>query len=132
MIGQSVYSLLSGASAVTDIVGTRIFPLVSQAPSHPPYVVYSVVGGEAWNSMGGQSGLAQSRVQIDAYAVTYAGAQALAASVRGALDGFRGVSGGVRVGGVSRQSAPVDFYEEDVDPRLFRVSQDYIITHDEA
>jgi hypothetical protein len=132
MIGKAIYARLAGASPVTALVGTRIFPMVSQTPSQPPYVVYSTVGGTTWNSMSGQTGLAQSRVQVDAYATTYASAQAIAAAVRDALDGFRGMAGGVRVGGISRQATPLEFYEADVDPRLFRVSQDYIVTHDEA
>jgi hypothetical protein len=132
MIGRAIMARLAASSAVAAIVGTRISPLVTHAPSEPPYLVYTVVGGEAWNSMSGQSGMAQARVQVDAYALTYAEAQELAASVRAALDNFRGTAGGVRVGGISRQTAPVDFYEADVEPRLFRVSQDFIVTHDEA
>lgn len=126
----AVYTILKDTAAVSALVAGRVYPV--QAPQNPTYplVTYQRISAVRVRSVDGPSGLAQPRIQVDAYATTYAGAKALAAAIRGALDGYRGTAGGVRVGGVSLLS-DIDFFEEDVDPKLYRVSMDYLVTHDE-
>lgn len=131
MIGQALFALLSADPAVAALVDARIYPLIAPQSAPLPRIVYTGAGGIRWNSIDGPSGLGQPRVQIDAYAATYGQAHALAKAIRDALDGYRGTAAGVRIGGVSCPTPPLDFYEADVSPPLYRVGQDFLITHDE-
>lgn len=126
----AVYSLLKDAPAIIALVADRIFPLLAPQDVDVPFLVYQRVSGVRWRSLSGPSGMAQPRMQVDAYAMTYSGAKTLATAVRQTLDGFRGVVAGIRVGGIALQSDQ-DMPEEDVEPKLFRVSMDFMVTHDE-
>ncbi|OAN53894.1 hypothetical protein A6A04_13460 [Paramagnetospirillum marisnigri] len=95
-----------------------------------PFVTFQRISGTRWRTITGPTGMAQPRIQIDAYATTYAGAKALATTIRQAIDGYRGAIGGVRVGGIALVSDQ-DLYEGDVNPALYRVSMDFMVTHDE-
>ena len=130
----AVYTLLKNAAAVSTLVGARIYPLA--APQNPTYplITYQRISGPRWTTMDGPTGMAQPRIQVDAFATTYAGAKALATAIRTTLDGHRGtvtVTGGtVRVGGI-RLETDQDLYEADVNPKLYRVQMDFMVTHDE-
>jgi hypothetical protein len=92
------------------------YPNIAEQGAVPPYLVYQRIISLTNNHLQGPSDLQNTRVQIDAYARSYAGAQQLAADVRAALQGaaFSNVQ-------ISEQ----DFFEMDV--RLHRVSLDYSI-----
>lgn len=134
----AVLTLLKNAAAVAALVGARIYPLTAPQPPTYPLVTFQRISGVRWRSLSGPSGMAQPRIQVDAYATTYAGAKALATAVRQTLDGYRGpvqVTSGpatyVRVGGCTLESDQ-DLYETDVNPKLYRVSMDFLVTHDET
>ena len=97
-------ALLLQASAVTDIVGDRIYPkqlplgvelpgLVTEHISTVPGQVVAPVHGAAPSSE-------RSRIRVHAVADTYHGVQQLLQAMRTALHGYRGTAGGVRVGHV--------------------------------
>ena len=60
-----------------------------------PAVVLNTIGGAEGLTMKGPDGLLQSRVQVDAYALSYAEAKAAARAIISALHGYRG--GGFRL-----------------------------------
>ena len=69
------------------------------------------------------------RLQLDSYATTYSAVKDIADQVRIAIDGYRGTQSGTVIGGVL-SGEEQDFYEQDT--KLHRVSQDFIIWHQEA
>lgn len=118
MIGSRLFSLLSGTSAITSLVGTRIYPQVIPQGSAMPAVAYSVVDEVPENSLTGwSSGLSNARVQVDAYAPTYVSAQALADAIAGALATYQ--TSGLSVLLESKR----DGYEDETS--LHRVSLDF-------
>lgn len=130
----AVYTLLKNAAAVSALVGARIYPLTAPQKPTYPLITYQRISGPRWTTLDGPTGIAQPRIQVDAYATTYAGAKALAAAIRQTLDGYRGAvsttAGNVRIGGV-RLETDQDLYEDDVDPALYRVQMDFMVTHEE-
>lgn len=126
----AVYDLLRRDAAVSAIAAARIYPLRAPDRVARPYLTYQRISANRWRSFGGPAGMAQPRIQVDAYATDYAAAKVLAKAARLALDGYRGVAGGVRVGGITLETDQ-DLYEDDVDPKLYRVRMDFIVTHAE-
>ncbi len=126
----ALVTLLKNATGVALLAGTRIFPMIAPANVAPPFVTYQRISGARDHALSGPTGFAQPRIQIDAFATTYLGAKALGAEIREALDGYRGTVGAVRIGGISLASDQ-DMYEGEVDPPLYRVSMDFMVTHGE-
>jgi len=120
--------------AVNGLVGTRIYPLM--APQNPtkPYVTFQRISGPRLQALGGAAGFGMARIQYDSWADTYTTAQALAAAIRNSFNGFIGkLSDGNSPASlrtvVVRLDNERDLFEEDTE--LFRVTQDYRLTHSE-
>ena len=82
----------------------------------PPYIVYQRIVSITHNNLQGPSDLQNTRVQIDAYAKTYAQAQQIASDIRLAM---------LAAAFTNLQISEQDFFETEV--RLHRVSLDYSI-----
>ena len=98
------------------LVGGSSFPNLAAQEALPPYIVYQRIVSITHNNLQGPSDLQNTRVQIDAYAKTYAHVQQIAAQVRQAMQG---------AGFINLQISEQDFFETEV--RLHRVSLDYSI-----
>lgn len=79
---------LKAVTAVTDLVGSSIRPLVLRADDTFPGVTYRRTSTGFDNTAGGTSTSAQATFEIASVAETYVGALALADAVRGALSGW--------------------------------------------
>lgn len=134
-IEKALRDLLKDDAAVSGVVGAKIYPLLAPQNIAAPFIVYTRVIGDRIREINGPSGMAQVTFQIDCYAGglnkrnEYPAAVDLANKVRLLLDGYEGTKSGIRIGGISLQTDQ-DFYEPDTN--LYRVSQDYLVTHDEA
>lgn len=126
----AIFALLSGDAGVASIAGDRIFPQIAPEDVDSPFVTYQRISGPRIKSMDGPSRLAQPRIQIDAYAESYAQVKALSLAIRKRLDGYRGTVSGVRIGGISLETDQ-DFLEDNMDPKLHRVSMDFFVMHRE-
>ena len=111
---QAMFAALSGASAVTALVGTRIYPVTIPAGKSLPAITYFRVSGtpERRLNNGGSSGQ-RVRVQVDCWATTYAAAKSAAAAVQTAA---------IAAGFAFVQDR--DLHEEDLN--IFRVSMDFM------
>lgn len=103
-------------SVLAPLVSGASFPNLAAQNTPPPYIVYQRVVSTTNNNLLGASDLQNTRVQIDAYAKTYAAVQQLASSIRSAMQaaGFTNI-----------QLSEQDLYE--FEPRLHRVTLDYSI-----
>ena len=43
IVGKAIYNILSNTTAITDIVGTKIYPEIAPQNETQPYIVYSIV-----------------------------------------------------------------------------------------
>ena len=84
-VGAAIYSLLVNDSAVSAIVGTRIYPELAEEGASAPYVVYSVVSNTPSDTKEGTP-IDEAQLEIFSVGNTYAAANDLADKVRAALD----------------------------------------------
>jgi len=84
-VGAAIYSLLVNDSAVSAIVGTRIYPELAEEGASAPYIVYSVVSNTPSDTKDGTP-IDEAQLEIFSVGSTYAAANDLADKVRAALD----------------------------------------------
>jgi hypothetical protein len=114
-----VYSYLIGGSpsAVSALVGTRVYYVQAPQDVARPYVVYTLVAGTPQNQFDGTPGIEQYRVQIDAYTDEAQGAGAARALLKACRDELEW---GNRAHCISE-----NFIDFEPDTRLFRASADF-------
>jgi len=125
LLEEAIKSRLTTFAGLTALIGTRAYP--TRMPQNPVYpnLVFTEISNIPDYVMGGQSGIARARYQIDCYADSVSGVKALAEQVRLALSGFRGTVAAVVIDLVLKQnSTTVD--EEN------RVIADYFFFYREA
>jgi len=88
-----LYTKLSGTSAVTDLVGTRIGPIRMMQGAANPKIVYNRASTEPVNHSTGTCDVRFCTIHVDCYADTPLGARALSAAVRTALTGWTDAEG---------------------------------------
>jgi hypothetical protein len=120
--------LLEDSTLTIAVGGERIFPVVLPQGVTAPSVVYKRISGVGDHTIQAPTGLAQVRMQIDAYAQTQSDADELSRLIKERLDGYSGPMGNVQVQGVFYDTMRDD-YQDDV--KLFRVSQDFMIVFEE-
>lgn len=114
-----VYGYLVGASpsAVSALVGSRVYYVKAPQDAVRPYVVYTLISGVPANHLEGTPGMENYRVQIDAYTDEASGAGAARALLKACRDELEW---GNRAHCVSE-----NFIDFEPDTRLFRASADF-------
>jgi hypothetical protein len=123
-VGKAIYYLLSNATDVTDICGTRIFPEVAEQESATPLVVYEIINVDPDDTNDGPAKLDEVTVDVVCYADTYDVAADLASVCRVALDRVRGTYNGVNVESI--QFTTVDSQVID-SPRRYVMAGTFIV-----
>ena len=122
IVGKAIYYLLTNATAITDIVGTRIYPEVAQQDGDLPYIVYNITNNEPSDTKPEPSKLDTAGVEVNCYATSYSQAIDIAVAVRGALDRVKGTYNGVNVQSIQYINEVIDFDEPQ---RAYEVTADY-------
>lgn len=134
-VGRAVHTHLQATAAVTAISGARGYPeLAPQDATFPLYVYTTIATGEKYH-LGGLSGVAISRVQVDVYAATHLTAASLAEQIRLALTATRPITAAsVTFDRVFREDSQsgVETSVNGSDQTLHRVRQDFSIFHNES
>ena len=114
-VETKIYSLLTGTTVVTTLLGTRIYPL--KAPQTPtyPYMVYFRVSGGQQNGLDGYLDLENPRIQFDIYSTSYSQAKTVVENVQTTMNGSTAFA--------SVLLSDNDLYEDEVDK--YRISMDY-------
>ena len=89
MIGSHIYSVLSGATAVTAIVSTRIYPVVIPQTKDLPAIVYSIGSADPSHTNSGARTLDKFQFQLICISRKYSDVDDLAAKCRTALHGYK-------------------------------------------
>lgn len=127
-IETGIFDLLSNTSAVSTLVSARIYPLrLPQDPTYPA-ITYRRISGVRINNLLAASGRAHPRFQIDCWGSTITSARAVATAVRQALNCYRGLMDDVTAS--VHIENEIDLDEDDA--KVYRVSQDYFISHTET
>jgi hypothetical protein len=131
-IEEALRARLIADTAVVEMVGQRIYPLVAPPKAALPAIVYQRISGMRVATHDGPSELARPRFQFACIGSAYAGAKNLANAVRVALDGYSGTSSEVQVFVVLLENE-FDFYtfESDEAASSCTVLVDFIVWHRE-
>lgn len=112
MIGPSIYTLLSGHAALTDIVGTQIYPVQAPQGKKDPMVIFGVVKQTGEHSKDRTSPEDWIEVDLVAYSKDYDQMQAIQKQIRVALDGQSGTIAGNVISQISFMNYE-DVWEEE-------------------
>ncbi len=125
-----VYALLTGAGAVTAIVGTRIYPVVLPRGVPTPAIVYEMVSGPRLPAIDAYATThcTRTRMQINLLSKDHTVAHTLRAAVVAALQFQRGSIASTTVHSVLHAGeGPVSF---DQALEVFQLPVDFLITHE--
>ena len=130
------YVYLQTKSSITNLVGTRIYPLrmpqrSASSDTVYPCITYQRISSRPVKHMTAAAPLQEARLQVDCWAATYASADALADALRLALDGYRGLWGSdvIRCCHLENTMALHEEPWGGDEQGVFRMSQDYLIWH---
>jgi len=92
-IGVGIRTYLLTKSAITDIVGTRIYPAALPQNADLPAIVYHVMGGSPDDVLTGSSGSYRASVDLDCISTNHITTNNLAEQVRLLIQGYFGAMG---------------------------------------
>lgn len=120
-----IYSLLSTNNGVTNLVGTKIYPIEAPQTIAFPYIVFQAISNMPTNTKSGVSSMDKTRIQVTIVAKKQSEIDSIGAAVRSALDFIK-------------TPAPIQIitYEGEVDmfsypsgqDGVFEKAQDYFLT----
>lgn len=122
--GKAIYSILTGDSAVSALVGSRVYPQIAAQGAAFPFVVYLVNDLTPSDTKSGVSTLDEVRYEVLAIAETYAEAADLNEKIRTALDRYTGTVSGVVIDSIQFTELEVDF---DDNSETYIVNSEYVI-----
>ena len=129
---EAFYSDISSVTNVTNLVGTRIYPLVLQQEDMFPAITYQRISTPRIYSLSGHTGLTTTRFQIDIIADSLAMAHTISELIRIRYSSFTRLMGGVS--GVQIANIVLDdeqhFYDEVTKKRTIII--DLIINYYES
>jgi len=117
MIEKGLYALLAGTSAVTAIVGTRIYPGKAAQNAGQRYVVYRRSFTEHRRNLRGSGSLKRATITVESFGANYNDAKTLAQAVYNAI-GENGTSGVTWGGHAVRIARWEDETDEVIPPQM--------------
>ncbi len=93
MIEAGIITLLEATTAITDLVGVRIYGIqLPQDPTMPAVVVTNITGQDDYEASGALD-LIIARFQIDCYGATLAESLAIGIAINDLMSGYKGAAG---------------------------------------
>ena len=127
---SGVRYVLTDDTDVAALVGTRVYSgILPQNPTYPAVTIQPITEDDN-NTLASRPALRWARLQIDAWAETYAGAKDLHDKVRAALNGQSYSLTGVDLKSIVSQTGGQYFYEPSVE--VHRRSRDYGFSYEES
>lgn len=127
-VEYAVRARLKAVTAITNIVGNRIYPNLLPQDVTLEAITYRKVSAPHVHAFGSDAGLSNPRFQIDAWADVYTEVITLAAAIQAGLSRFRGTIAGEVIQDVMLLNE-LDIYEQD--RRIHRVMMDFEVWHTE-
>jgi hypothetical protein len=87
-----IYARLSTTAGVTNLCALRMYPMNAPETCDAPYVVFGLVSATPNPSASGQVGFSNCTYSVECTDVSHAGASALGAAVKTALEGLTGTT----------------------------------------
>lgn len=108
---KAVYTVLSGSTAVTALVSTRIYPVLAPQDTTLPYVTYQRGSLTPYQSMTESAGLLDALITVSCWGETWPSVSSVADAVRTALKDKKGAIGT----GATAQTVERMFLEDERD-----------------
>jgi hypothetical protein len=124
-VEQAIYARLSSFTGLTDLVNSKIFPVIARQGEQNPLVVFNLISQIKNHAMGVDISPTEASVQISVFSDEGANCLAIANQVEAALSRYRGDSGGVTVQDIFLESVRADYesdtkeHRRDLDFRVF-------------
>jgi len=133
MIATAIFAKLSGITAVTNLIGLKIYPQQAPADAAYPLVTFSQVtdGSKETRGVSGPASLFRTLQQVDIYSRDRANADAIANAIRQGIDGAINETWG----GMAIRAVIFDYQLDadfEPDPNLYRIIQQYRISYAEG
>lgn len=132
-LDEAIKALLSGDSGVTNIVGTRIYPIRAPDNSLLPMITYQRVSNIKEHCVSKEKASFTDTVfQIDCWVKqsdTIGVLRNLASAVRNVLDDYRGVTSGIDIQAILSDNEFDQPWDDEL--KIFGVTQRYRIFHRE-
>lgn len=114
MIETGLYALLTSASAITSLVGNRIYPVALPEDATLPAIAYKLIGSQSWPTFD-TVGFQRKRFEFSCYATTYLVAITIKAALISVLDRYTGtLSDGSIVSSTTRITGTDLFIQDDM------------------
>lgn len=120
---EELFTRLTTYAGLAALIGLRAYPTRLPQASTLPAIVYTVIDGVPVELLRTESGTFTTRVQITAFAATYAAAKGVAREVHAALARYRGTT----IRDINADNTGGDFYDDQAEQ--YQVVADYLITH---
>ncbi len=92
-----LFQRLTSQTAVSSLIGSRVFPLLAPTGTPLPLVVYQRTAVERPQSLAGNVGNPVVTLQLTTYGTSYTNVKSIARAVRLAVDGWTGTTAGVTI-----------------------------------
>ena len=123
-----VHSKLTNHAGTAALVGTRVYAVrLPQSPTMPAITIQTVSEPRE-HAFGSDPGIAHATVQVTAWAETIAGARALGAQVKSALNRVTGAAASITVQ-YCTQEMRIEGYDDG--PQRYREDRDFVISYQE-
>lgn len=117
-----IYTRLTGVAALTALISTRVYAMVLPQNATYPAIVFHVIDDEEhWHAWG------KTRIQLNCYAASYAGALAVRDAVRDALNQWGAADAAVRVEDCETNGP--GFEDHDPDTGIYCVGMDALLVY---
>lgn len=126
---SDLVAYLGSSSPISSLISTRIYPDIPPQSATFPAISYSQISRVGTYVLAGDVHKARSRIQIDSWAATRKQSLQLADEIRARLSGFFGSMSGTQVHFITLDNQFFLFDEEAGVTGIYRVVQDYIISH---
>lgn len=129
-----LFQRLASQTAVSQYVGSRVYPLIAPTGAPMPLVIYQRTAVERPQSMAGNVGNPVVTLQLTTYGTSYTSVKSIARSVRLAVDNWTGTTAGVTIQRTTliTESDGVDMPQDDQMLPYYSVQQSYEFRINEA
>lgn len=129
-----LYQRLTSQTAVSSLIGSRVYPLIAPQGAPLPLVVYQRVSVDRPQSLTGNVGNPVVTLQLTSYGTSYTNVKAIARAVRLTVDGWTGTTAGVTIQRTTlvTEADGVDVPQDDQMLPYYSVNQTFAFRINEA
>lgn len=120
MIGKAITSILTSNTALTALVGNKIYPIVIALDTALPAVVYAISSISPFYTKDGWA-YDECTFQVTSYATEYADVQNVSTAVRSALELVSGGYAGSTIGKIY-MTGQEEYYQTDAEVYITRLT----------